>query len=173
MRVFFIYSLILMLACNESELYKNCCGGLDQHINDWVWIPSSYSPNGDGLNDVFRVVPKRINNDSIAIQEAWGLEVRDYKDQLIYEQDSLYNGGSIPWNFIDGDGKRALGNLEISYLIKDHDGVAHAIRYEVCSFTCQDLEDKKIEIDFSRCRFEDMLDPKNGFVAPTNEPICP
>ena len=173
MRALFIFVLFCLWGCKDGRLYKNCCGGLEQQVNVWVWTPNAYTPDGDGLNDAFRVVPKELAEDSIAIQKAWNFEARDHKGNLIYEQDTVYSQGAWAWDFMDKDGELRLGTLEVTFLVLDQQDVAHAIRYEICVFTCMELDDLNVDIDFAKCRFEDMIDLRQGYVNATHEVICP
>jgi gliding motility-associated-like protein len=40
-----------------------------------VFIPNTFTPNGDGKNDVFRVYGKSIKNIDMRVYDRWGKEV--------------------------------------------------------------------------------------------------
>ena len=51
-----------------------------------LYIPSAFTPNGDGLNDVFKPVGEYLSNFSMYIFDRWGME--------IFHSDNINNG----WN---------------------------------------------------------------------------
>lgn len=74
------------------EVLKNGCTATDQIFIDAkpdgcyiVNIPSGFSPNGDGLNDLLRVLPTRIQDFELRIYNRWG--------ELLYENLGMFNQG--------------------------------------------------------------------------------
>ena len=60
-----------------------------------IYIPNSFTPNGDGLNDTFGIYGESINNFNMQIFNRWG--------QIIFESnnvtetwDGTYDGRSVP-----------------------------------------------------------------------------
>ena len=62
-----------------------------------VWIPNSFTPNDDGLNDVFRVIfnNNSVEEYSIHIFNRWG-ELMFYSEELDFEWDGTHNGEKVP-----------------------------------------------------------------------------
>ncbi len=62
-----------------------------------IWIPNSFTPNEDGLNDVFSVVfnNNSVENYSIHIFNRWG-ELMFYSEELNFEWDGTHNGEKAP-----------------------------------------------------------------------------
>jgi len=54
-----------------------------------IWIPEVFSPNGDGHNDVFKVVALNINYIQIEIYNRWG-EILYYSEDLLEGWDGFY-----------------------------------------------------------------------------------
>ena len=66
------------------------------YIVDWVFIPSGFSPNGDGLNDVFLVEGARTNVDfEMQIVNRWG-ELLYATSNIFVGWDGTINGGLAP-----------------------------------------------------------------------------
>ncbi|MCB9234103.1 MAG: gliding motility-associated C-terminal domain-containing protein [Bacteroidia bacterium] len=49
-------------------------------IIDDIWIPTAFSPNGDGVNDEFRIVAHNLQKFYIAIYDRWGKMIFDSYD---------------------------------------------------------------------------------------------
>lgn len=62
-----------------------------------IWIPNSFTPNDDGLNDVFKVVFNNTSaeNYSIHIFNRWG-ELMFYSEEIDFEWDGTHNGEQVP-----------------------------------------------------------------------------
>ena len=67
--------------------YNNCSGGDTVQITDCpgeLWFPNAFTPNGDGLNDLFRPKGISITKFHMMIYSRWG--------QLLYETDDMVAG---------------------------------------------------------------------------------
>ena len=62
-----------------------------------IWIPNSFTPNDDGLNDVFSVIfnNNSVEEYSIYIFNRWG-EVLFFSEEIDFEWDGTYNGKLAP-----------------------------------------------------------------------------
>jgi gliding motility-associated-like protein len=75
----YTYSLIITYngSCQVSDTVNVIVAS--QHI---IYIPNSFSPNGDGANDLFLVFPRgAVNYLSLTIFDRWGEKVFDTQDQ--------------------------------------------------------------------------------------------
>jgi gliding motility-associated-like protein len=41
----------------------------------YIWVPNSFSPNGDGLNDVFKPQAQKIRDYELTVYNRWGERV--------------------------------------------------------------------------------------------------
>jgi gliding motility-associated-like protein len=79
-----------------------------------LFIPSAFSPNGDGLNDIFEIAGNAIEEYDLNIFDRWG--------------GKLYQSGSIsqPWEGkISGGLDAPQGAYVYLIKLKDNKGVAH------------------------------------------------
>ncbi len=64
-------------------------------VRNYLLIPTGFSPNGDGVNDVFRILNKNIGLKQFTIYNRWG-EVVFTTDDLLEGWDGLYKGMEQP-----------------------------------------------------------------------------
>ncbi len=81
----FCYTLIAYNALGCSNTVTKCVKIKDS-IPSTFFIPNIFTPNGDGLNDVFRVIGKNIHVNLFSIYDRYG--------QLLFQTDDLATG----WN---------------------------------------------------------------------------
>ena len=68
-------------SCQTSQLSAAVTGRATNPAGNQVFIPNMFSPNGDGVNDVFMVYGNTIAAVEMHIYNAWGQEVFVSKDQ--------------------------------------------------------------------------------------------
>lgn len=68
-------------SCQTSQLSAAVTGRATNPAGNQVFIPNMFSPNGDGINDVFMVYGNTIASVEMHIYNAWGQEVFMSKDQ--------------------------------------------------------------------------------------------
>jgi|GEM_PF-447748 len=71
-----------------------------------VFIPSAFSPNGDGINDLFGVYGENIVEFKMWIFDRWG-------DQVFYSEDP-----DVKWNGSDLNGEFYPGTTSFNYIIE-------------------------------------------------------
>lgn len=62
----------------------------------YIWIPNAFSPDGDGLNDEFKVITNmKLKSFSMTVQNIWGerLYAAEYQDE---GWDGTYKGELSP-----------------------------------------------------------------------------
>ena len=90
----YCYQLSYRDACgNESELSMQYCVEVPKKAN--VTFPTAFTPNGDGLNDVFIYKGNLIEQIELQIFNRWG-ELVFYTDQLDTGWDGRYKGVVAP-----------------------------------------------------------------------------
>ncbi|WP_170265033.1 T9SS type B sorting domain-containing protein [Salibacter halophilus] len=94
---------------------EGCTDSISKEIfikyKNTIWFPTAFTPNGDGLNDVFKPSGSIIDakDYSLAIYNRWG--------NLMWET----NNPQIGWNGIGPDGKPALNDsyvYDVAYRLK-------------------------------------------------------
>ncbi|MAW20811.1 MAG: hypothetical protein CMD16_00260 [Flavobacteriales bacterium] len=136
-----------------------------------IFIPNSFTPNGDMHNDKFNVVISHYNIDSIN-GELTTTSIISYNlfingNQIVF--DNPINGPTVHWNgsgFLNG-----VYNYEITF---DFNGLTYQKSGKVSvirninnlstTFNCYPQ-------GLSNCTFGDMIDPLYGFIYPTSEDI--
>jgi len=71
-----------------------------------IFIPSAFSPNGDGINDLFGVYGENILEFKMWIFDRWG-------DEVFYSEDP-----DVKWNGSDKSGEYFPGTTSFNYLIE-------------------------------------------------------
>ncbi len=91
-------------------------------VRNAIIIPNAFSPNGDGVNDVFRVTGENIANLQLAIYDRWGQKVFEADGDLDTGWDGTHNGIDaeiavyvyyINVTFIDGRKDFFKGNVTL------------------------------------------------------------
>jgi gliding motility-associated-like protein len=70
-----------------------------------VFVPSAFSPNGDGNNDTFKINSKFVQNASIVIFDRWG--------GIVFEG----SVGGIAWDGTDASGSKKVPGGSYTYKI--------------------------------------------------------
>ena len=60
-----------------------------------IYVPNTFTPNGDGLNDTFGVVGEAIKNFSLVIYDRWGQKVFE-AENVNLQWDGTFNGSRVP-----------------------------------------------------------------------------
>lgn len=78
------------------------CSSMESHtvevtqLQEWITIPNAFSPNGDGLNDVFAPVLKGVQAFEMDIFNQWGERMFHSSDLDIKGWDGTYKGVLLP-----------------------------------------------------------------------------
>lgn len=86
-----------------------------------LYVPNVFTPNEDGLNDVFLPMGRGIRTYHLAVFNRWGLEVFE-SSELLYGWDGTYKGESCKmdvysWRILisssNGESKEMKGHLSL------------------------------------------------------------
>jgi gliding motility-associated-like protein len=64
--------------------------------NSYVFIPNAFTPNGDGINDLFNVTMTNLKNYHIQIFSRWGQPMFEARD-ILKSWDGTYDGKKVSW----------------------------------------------------------------------------
>ena len=87
----FWVEVIDSIGCLQSDTLR-----VEEGCPVYVYIPSAFSPNGDGLNDVFGVVGDQFESFSLEIYDRWGQKVYSTQQPRGRWDGSLPNGNQAP-----------------------------------------------------------------------------
>ena len=164
-KIFLICFVLSIITCKKNDsktaVSQIYCDGLitdtagtNGHYS--VYVPNAFSPNGDGLNDLFKPVTYHISY--------WDLRIFDENYNLIFQSDSLHP-------FWDPN-KNTIIYKKYYYRIQTRANDGHKIGVcgEVYAMSCLPKG-----ISRSNLTFEDQFDPFIGIVNPTLDtiPNCP
>lgn len=174
----FIISVFILAGCDDKDvtpnIYNNCGEAVFSDTSNFkVYLPNTYTPDGDKLNDLYRVY---VVDSSQNIQSVSKVVIKNSAGEQVFSMDTMtvLGGKRVDWNFADKDGNVVLGSMHVSLTVTDLSGKQHLIEYNMCSYTCRSLKLHSVELDFTKCRFEDQIDFQRGFIYNSNqeEPEC-
>jgi gliding motility-associated-like protein len=128
----------------------------------YMWAPNSFTPNFDGLNDVYRLYQNQLDT------SLFGLYIYNPQQKPIFYTNS-YNKG---WDGILEGKPAPAGNYPviIKYLEADGDPVEKRICIYILPYDSTNncfKSDNKTDLIFG-----DQFDPVTSAIFPTNETIC-
>lgn len=90
---------VMMYAENEWGCRDSTLRYITVNSEGWLYIPTAFSPNNDGLNDIFQVVGQNITAFEMSIYNRWGQRIYYSRDvesgwdgRTQFGNDVVYNG---------------------------------------------------------------------------------
>lgn len=174
------YLLISFSACTQDETsskitpikeYESCCGTeaveYNVELNDgskaYIFIPNAFTPNKDGLNDVFSpVLSKEIDYMQYLVIQKEVFD--DTTSSLLYQVENitLENYKSLGWNGLDKFGKPHKGAFSYTAYCATRDGKTFLIKGNACAIVCD--KDAEYFKDKEGCFFPIQADT-NGILV--------
>ena len=112
---------VCLTATNQYKCSSKTCKTLEAVIYPLADVPSGFSPNGDGNNDVFRVRGYGIASMNLKVFNRWGEQIFETSDQEI-GWDGTYKGKPqemdaygyvLVVEFVDGTSTKKQGNVSL------------------------------------------------------------
>lgn len=112
---------VCLTATNQFNCSAKICKTLEAVVYPLADVPSGFSPNGDGSNDVFRVRGYGIATMNLKVFNRWGEQVFETSDQAI-GWDGTYKGKLQEMDtygyvliveFVDGTSTKKQGNVTL------------------------------------------------------------
>lgn len=156
--VIFILSIVCFSACTKFDPVKHInCDGLvtdtvGKNDNGSILIPNAFTPNGDGLNEIYR--PFTQNIDSIEFT------IYDENNSVVFKTNLLGDGWTPPPTTLQI--KRYYYKIQTITISHNKIGLCG----DVYAISCFSTDPPK-----SFYYFEDMLTP-GGFTGPTAEMLA-
>lgn len=168
--------IFLFLQCTQDELiidpYTECCSNNQPNEftfgNSKVYMPSAFTPNDDGVNDVFypffNEYVHKINTMAIFLE-------RGDLTYLTHDMD-VQNPAASAWDGKDVDGKKYAGSFQYAFEYIDEEGTIRGVIGYACSILCDSFA---VAINSKTdCFFPAQHDGQGGLDAslPTLEDDC-
>jgi gliding motility-associated-like protein len=97
-----------------------------QEDNNNIYIPTVFSPNGDGVNDTWRIYSDDPNADlvSLSILDRWG-------GIIYYRADKLLNDSSVEWDGSMNGKEMGSGVYVFMAIVKINEGVSKKLKGDI------------------------------------------
>jgi CHU_C Type IX secretion signal domain len=147
------YSAICPTCNATSVAYKTDNAGVS------YFLPNAFTPNGDGVNDLLRLVYTNVDTANTTMQ-IWRIDGTE-----------VFNGKArAAWDGTDKNGKIcAAGKYSVSLKIKPVDGA----EADFCACVTLFRPVGCIKDNPQDYQFEDQIKPGDGVTWPTHEVFCP
>ncbi len=86
---------ICLIATNEIGCEDTICKPITIHEEYWIYVPNTFTPDGDEFNTRFKPVTVNITQMEVTIFDRWGLLVFQSND-LRWEWDGTYENLTVP-----------------------------------------------------------------------------
>jgi gliding motility-associated-like protein len=83
----------------EDSVFINVIDRVTYCVDTYIYLPSAFSPNGDGVNDVFRILSKKISLKTFMVFNRWGEQVFVTND-LNTSWNGEYKGTILPGAYV-------------------------------------------------------------------------
>ena len=154
-KLYYLLFLLALLGC-EKDPYFNSCKTNESIISPMVtaadsiriFIPTAFTPNGDGLNDNFYPT---------------GAGIKTFIVSVKYGNKNVFKGAeNEKWNGMNKENSLYQGNFDYEIQLVSEMNKRFKITGTISLITDP-------LIDVCECHFEDMIDPRYGFVMPSQE----
>jgi hypothetical protein len=153
------YALPYLNINGGDEPYKACCGAQPVFIKvgkETIFVPNIFTPNGDGLNDVFR-----IDYNTKTLKVAF-INIKNDKDQIVWKTEKYSLEAPLSaWTGRMSKDSVYTGLFHYTIGIQDQTGAVSVFYGSACSAVCN----PKIPIniaDKDKCFFP-MQYPRDSF----------
>lgn len=172
----FLFILFIPMFCNfqcgkepeEKQPYNppHCTDCDNNLISDtesdsvYFFVPTAFTPNGDGKNDYLRPVYKGIK------EHSFGMTIYDENERLV----KVFTDPSDTWDGKDGTGKvMPVEHYPATITYQTNTGR----KVEICAcITLLQYSNGCIPTGGAKYYFEDQLDTQKGFIYDTGETLC-
>ena len=160
------------VAFTPENIYENCCSTtpVERYFGPGkVYIPNMFTPNDDGINDLFYVQA----DDGIEMIEVF--RITDEDGNVLHENFSIFPNNIIySWYPYDRDTDTATHKGVFNYYIevKNINDDVFEITGSACSYVCD--ESNPFD-DFTNCAYSMNHNGDGEFdpTVPSQEPDCP
>jgi gliding motility-associated-like protein len=132
----------------------SCNGGVYSYMLDTttrMFVPNAFTPNGDGINDVFDCIGMYLSNFSLTIKDQSGVTL--FSDTNI----------SNHWDGTNLSGKVQKGYYNAVISFRNYSGTTITKSMIITLYT------DPASLSGGNCMFRDQINPKMGFIYPTQE----
>ncbi|PCH68666.1 MAG: hypothetical protein COC01_03180 [Bacteroidetes bacterium] len=142
--VVLIFSLLfLVLQCKKSKMKNKCCNEepvVEHFDGGYLGIPTVFTPNGDGENDVLAIYHKGIETFSLTIKNSVGTTIFETTDI-----DNYWDGQK--------DSKTQQGRFKLTIEAKSSNGLNISKVIHICSYSSEPGETMKCPDNNANCAF--------------------
>lgn len=130
-----------------SKAYESCCGVQPVEYkltNGSIYIPNAFTPNGDGINDLFYpfISDEVTQVSNFTVMSSEGDSVLFYRPAVLYDRLREF-----AWDGQRSDGSMYRGKFKYGMIMINKDGKVRIVEGEACSILCEpgtkDLKAKK------------------------------
>jgi hypothetical protein len=142
-----------------------CCAPIITASTAKIFLPSVFTPNNDGLNDVFKIYGDA-NTKSIT-----NVTIKDSLNNTLIYFDTMFTQNFLKtWNGLTSANTNWEGVVSVKALVTTTNNDTTTIIANTCIYKCSSANANAI-INKSNCKPEDTFNPITGGVAfPTKDP---